>query len=313
MTNSVVTEPKRNLRVVVTRGIPGSGKTTWARAEIQKQPDGTAVRISNDEMSQTASARDPENPLFSPERGKILRDMRLALLEVYLKSDFINTIYIENTNLVVRTVRELEKVTLLHGAEFIVNDDFLDVDIEECIRRDLLRPNPVGENIIIKMSKLAVKLKPWVYVDAPKLEVVDNVSKKDYCILVDLDGTLAHMTGRGPYDWARVGEDSVDRNVDSLIDSYIFLGVTVVIMSGRDGVSMPETLAWLAKNNVSYDEIYMRAEGDKRQDWVVKHELYQNHIADNYNVLFALDDRNQVVKMWRKIGLPTWQVAEGDF
>jgi hypothetical protein len=57
----------------------------------------------------------------------------------------------------------------------------------------------------------------------------------------------------------------------------------------------------------------MRRAGDRRKDWVVKSELYREHIEPRYDVLLVLDDRDQVVRAWRGLGLTVFQVAEGDF
>lgn len=57
----------------------------------------------------------------------------------------------------------------------------------------------------------------------------------------------------------------------------------------------------------------MRPEGDIRKDSIVKREIFENYIRDYYNIQFVLDDRNQVVEMWRSLGLKCLQVQEGDF
>ena len=57
----------------------------------------------------------------------------------------------------------------------------------------------------------------------------------------------------------------------------------------------------------------MRRTKDFRKDAIVKTELFDAHIRGRYEVLFVLDDRNQVVEMWRVMGLPCLQVAAGDF
>jgi hypothetical protein len=57
----------------------------------------------------------------------------------------------------------------------------------------------------------------------------------------------------------------------------------------------------------------MRKEGDVRKDAIVKGEIYEKNINGKYNVLFVLDDRNQMVEMWRGLGLTCLQVADGDF
>ena len=57
----------------------------------------------------------------------------------------------------------------------------------------------------------------------------------------------------------------------------------------------------------------MRAAGDNRKDAIVKRELYQRAVAGVYSIAFVLDDRNQVVDMWRKdLGLPCFQVNYGN-
>ena len=57
----------------------------------------------------------------------------------------------------------------------------------------------------------------------------------------------------------------------------------------------------------------MRTLGDMRKDSIVKQELYEQNILGKFNVSFILDDRQQVVDMWRSLGLTVFQVAEGDF
>jgi hypothetical protein len=57
----------------------------------------------------------------------------------------------------------------------------------------------------------------------------------------------------------------------------------------------------------------MREAGDSRKDSIVKQELYERHIKPSYDVFVVLDDRNQVVDMWRSLGLVCLQVAPGDF
>lgn len=132
---------------------------------------------------------------------------------------------------------------------------------------------------------------------------------KPTAILCDIDGTLAHMKDRGPFDWARVGEDDVDLVVADLIKLYPH----VILMSGRKSICRPETEKWLEDYGILYDLLFMRQEDDDRQDGIVKWELYEEHIRPNYNIEFVLDDRNHVVKMWREHGLKCLQVEEGDF
>ncbi len=133
---------------------------------------------------------------------------------------------------------------------------------------------------------------------------------KPTAIMVDIDGTLAHMNGRrSPYNWQAVGQDDVDEVVVRLTRYYKH----VIVMSGRDEVCRPETEKWLRKHGIRYDKLVMRPTADNRPDEVVKWELYQLHVEPDFKIEFVLDDRNKVVKMWRDHGLKCLQVAEGDF
>jgi hypothetical protein len=135
-------------------------------------------------------------------------------------------------------------------------------------------------------------------------------------VLVDIDGTLALRTGtRSPFDWGRVGEDEPHPAVVELVQTLAAAGRhRIILLSGRDEVCRWQTEMWLDAQRVPYDELHMRARNDNRKDFVVKAELYRAHVAGRYTVAFVVDDRDQVVRMWRHdLGLTCLQVAEGDF
>ena len=141
---------------------------------------------------------------------------------------------------------------------------------------------------------------------------------KKKAIICDLDGTLALLNGRSPYDASRAEEDLLNDPVANLIEVYAHQklhDIDLILMSGRDDVYRPQTERCLKKNNIThYKALYMRKAGDRRKDSIVKRELYEKHVKDTYNVLFVLDDRDQVVEMWRKeLRLTCLQVEYGDF
>jgi hypothetical protein len=149
--------------------------------------------------------------------------------------------------------------------------------------------------------------------------MMDDMTDLPRAVLVDIDGTLA-LRGDGPdvrrfYDWHRVGEDAPNPPVVELVRLIADAGRhRIVLMSGRDGVCRPETEAWLAEHKIPYDELWMRAPGDNRKDSIVKRELYEAHVAGRFVVAFVVDDRDQVVRMWRdELGLAVFQCADGDF
>ena len=120
------------------------------------------------------------------------------------------------------------------------------------------------------------------------------------------------MKDRSPFNWSRVGEDEVDPNIKNLLDS-LREEYVIFLVSGRSEACRKETEKWLTENDISYDMLFMRPEYDIRKDSIIKREIFETHIRPYYNVEFVLDDRNQVVDMWRSLGLKCLQVAEGDF
>lgn len=133
-------------------------------------------------------------------------------------------------------------------------------------------------------------------------------------IIVDIDGTLAKMNGRGPFDWMRVGEDSVNEPIRHIVNLYQASGHEIILFSGRDAVCRSITIDWLAGNLVGFNQLHMRPEGNNEKDAIIKRRLYDEHVNGKYDVQFVLDDRNQVVDMWRKdLGLTCLQVDYGDF
>lgn len=140
-----------------------------------------------------------------------------------------------------------------------------------------------------------------------------NIEVKPDAIICDIDGTLAHRKDRSPYDYSRVREDDVDVDIRDLIYVHYIAGTTIILLSGREDSCEEDTQQWLQDNLVPHHELFMRDSGDYRKDSIVKRELFDQHIRDNYRVRFVLDDRDQVVQMWRDLGLKCFQVAEGAF
>ncbi len=300
-------------KVIVPRGLPGSGKSTWVKEQLATHPAGTAVRLNNDDLSMMLYNELWGN-FFNNASKELLHHLRLAMLKTFLAQEYVTHIYVDNTNLARATVKALQDATLLAGAEFVVVDEFLNVPIEECIERDSKRDRVVGGDVIRKMAGQLKGIKPWVVPETPVIEKYHNDPELPEVIICDIDGTIALMNGRSPYEFDKVHTDVPNFPVSSLVDILTNLDHKVIFLSGRGEESRKHTTDWLW-NELGYEpELYMRAAGDMRPDWIIKHELFQEHVAGKYSVWFVLDDRDQVIDLWRrKLGLPTFQVADGDF
>ncbi|CAM1367976.1 phosphatase domain-containing protein [Tenacibaculum xiamenense] len=133
-------------------------------------------------------------------------------------------------------------------------------------------------------------------------------------IICDLDGTLSLINNRNPFDGSKCEQDLPNVPVVNLVKNYKELGYKVLLLSGRDGRYQPETELWLDAHNIHYDELWMRKPKDNRKDAIIKEEIFRREIEEKYFIEFVLDDRNQVVDLWRlKLKLPCFQVFYGDF
>jgi hypothetical protein len=144
-------------------------------------------------------------------------------------------------------------------------------------------------------------------------------------IIVDIDGTLADCTHRlrhiqkQPKDWdaffADCGKDAPINTVINIVEALGLASNTIIFCSGRPERCRADTEQWLRTmlNYVAPTPLYMRPDGDRRDDQIVKRELLARIRADGFNPVLAIDDRSRVVAMWRAEGLICAQVAEGDF
>lgn len=144
-------------------------------------------------------------------------------------------------------------------------------------------------------------------------------------IIVDLDGTLANTKHREKYVKQKpknfkmfhslLIDDTPNIWCVELIKSMRSSGYEIIFLTGRDDNWKKQTMEWLRQNNIDIqqDRLLMRRSGDHRPDFEVKKEFYESTIKDKFDILFAIDDRTQVVDMWRDIGITCLQCARGDF
>ena len=142
-------------------------------------------------------------------------------------------------------------------------------------------------------------------------------------VIFDIDGTLADCEHRRQYvatkpkNWpafeaGQSADPVMSRVKDTLLDFYA-KEYKIVLCSGRNDHTRDQTIEWLNRNEIPFDDLYMRTSGDSRKDNIVKSELLDQILAKGYDILMVFDDRQQVVDMWRQRGLIVSQVAEGDF
>lgn len=299
---------KKILKVIITIGIPASGKSTWSLSYIKKNPN--FARINRDSFR--LMLRDEQ--MCEPKVENIITKLSLQAIDALLAKN-INVI-LDNTHLKKDVIKEIvDYVKYRADVEFMV----FDVSLDKAIERDAARPRPVGEEVVKKMFK-----NYKILMDSFDLQNVSKVKhvfvdppfdpKLPSIVIFDIDGTLAHMNGkRGPFEWHNVDRDDLDRTVAEQFRDHMTLGHRIFVLSGRDESCRKLTSDWLDFYGLKYEKLLMRKEGDFRADNLVKEEIYNHYIKGSYNVRVIYDDREQVVRMWRSLGLKVFQVEKGDF
>lgn len=297
-------------KLIITRGIPASGKTTWALEWIAEESETKRVRINRDDIRFMLFGR------YTGVDEIAVTKMQESLLRTAMKNGY--DIVLDNTSLYNKHVKDVLKI----ARDFYYEVEYKDfyIALSEAIDRDSKRERQVGEEVIKMFFKR--HLPKGSMPEPPEVEMtqvfrpyVPNMELPNAYIF-DIDGTLAHIDPSNPrdvYDASRAHEDLVDWEVRQVLWNLDDGTNSIIIMSGRTEDHRQETVDWLRAQKISYKNLYMRASGDVRKDSVVKNELFREHIADKYHVRGVFDDRQQVVDMWRQIGLKCFQVQEGDF
>jgi predicted kinase len=325
------------IKVEMLVGIPGSGKSTYAKQVISKDPSNW-VRINNDDLRAMMNGS-----VWSPDYEKMVTDARNYLIRDALKRG--RNVLIDNLNINKRHFDDVCKIAKSVNADIQVFEKAFYIELDEAMERNSKREGAarVPDDVVKKWFKESGGksfryYKPRVEIfyerkgnSQSTVEAPAYVQGLPEAIICDLDGTLALIHGRSPYDASDCDiKDLPNTPVIETILAHHAQGREIIFCSGREDKYRPETVRFIEKHcrnvcnhsdcdNVGVDlgaipyKLHMRKTDDFRKDAVIKEEIYQEHIEGKYNVLCVLDDRNQVVQFWRSKGLTCFQVAEGDF
>lgn len=289
--------------LLVFRGPPASGKSTAAMGMQD-----THVRVNRDDIRRT---------MYGVYWGgnineEVVTGVENSMIESALRAG--QNVLVDATNLNNKLLRTKLSIASQFGADVVFEDFEIPVDV--AIERDLGRTRTVGAGVIrgfykhYKINPETGKMKPPPLA-LPTFEpyVVDLTKPKAF--IVDTDGTVANHEGvRNPYDTSRYHLDSVHEAVREAVNG-LFEYNEIIALSGRDESFREVTENWWIDNEIGFSKFFMRPAGDTRMDAIIKYELFKEHIEPNFNVLGAFDDRPQVIRMWRAIGVPVFDVGKG--
>lgn len=236
----------------------------------------------------------------------VVDSMNLNPKEVKFWEDLINMNNMYETN-------ECAENPPHYNASHYYKIEFKDffIPLEECIRRDACRPNPIGEKIIrdtwkrykhfiqtTEVEKHVTNLRPWK-IGLPT------------CVVIDMDSTVCFNTSKRPW----FGEGSTEAMINDIPNNGVVelvkaQGHPVVVCTGRNKDQYKVTIEWLANQGINPVDCYMRENGDYRKGVEVKAEL-MNRILDKYNVLVVFEDCEPIVQKYREMGLTVLQPNKG--
>lgn len=293
--------------IILTKGLPGSGKTTWAVEEVRKNP-GKYIRVNRDLMRKM---------LLCGEGNRVMEDMitlfRDRMVECSLAKGF--DIILDDTNLGDRHFNSMVKAATRVGDVQVI-EKYFDVPLMDALANNKKRENPVPEHIIQRMFEKFIKNKRMEAKSyyAPKNEIRVQDTTKPSAYIFDVDGTLALNLGhRGYYDMGKVIDDDPHLDIIEIAIALKEAGHKIIVVSGRDDIALEDTKYWLTGYGILYDDLFMRKTGDTRKDWIIKKEIFNHLIKDHYNVRGVIDDRPQVTRMWRELGITTLQINDIEF
>ena len=300
-------------KLILCRGIQGSGKSTWAKAWVAEDPE-HRIRINNDDI------RNMLGTYWVPSREFLVTDIKKKSAQYAMYGNY--DIVIDNMNLNPKEVKFWEDIVKTHNNTIQNNDyyykyaiEFKDffIPLEECIRRDAARPNPIGEKVIRDTWR---KYKHFIQTTEVE-RYVNNLRTwdvgKPICVVVDMDSTLCFNTTKRPW----FGEGAAEGMKDDIANDDVCMVVTklqeiypIVLATGRDTSQEEVTKQWLSTRGINVTDFYFRTAGDYRKGVEIKREQIEK-ILEKYNVIVIFEDCEPIVQMYRDMGLTVLQPNKG--
>lgn len=299
-------KPAPHMKICV--GMSGSGKSTLAKKLVDEE---NYLEISRDHFREVLFGDDYK--FTRANEKKIEEEVLKTWIEVI---KFKPNVIVSDTNLNPKYRQLWVDRALENGYtyEFIP----MEISLEDAYKRNIKRGNKaLDQNILNLQYARWLDFKRSRGEFPPKYHPKSDTQK---VVLCDIDGTVCEINGRGPYEWDKVDTDLPRTEVINLLSAYVRQeNLAIIFVSGRSDVSAAKTKLWLETHlpeDVSQRIIalYMRNKKNTYlDDKIHKQQVFMNSIADNYNVLLAIDDRPKIVRLWKDLGIPTVISVQKDY
>lgn len=316
-------ENKQKGKIILFIGLPASGKSTESRKRME---DGQTMRVSRDDIRAMLFRR------WKGKKEQVVTQIEEAAIVAAISMGY--DIIVDDTNLNPGTRHKWASLADKLGVSLV--EESFETPVDECVVRDSKRTGrahvgrPVIENMALKYGLL------------PTILAYDKI------VIFDVDGTIADCSDRKQYlnlckscgeteefhrepaentceefvpgkkdhkiFYQKISEDKPIWPVIRWLQSCHAAGYVVLIVSGRPtDVAGDGTVTWLDQNGVPYRHIFMRAAGDFRSDEIIKSEILDAILTwiTKDQLLFVVDDRPRVIKMWKSRGIRCFDVGPG--
>jgi hypothetical protein len=148
-----------------------------------------------------------------------------------------------------------------------------------------------------------------------------KVDARPTAYIFDVDGTLAnvdpylHLVRGSNRDYNAFHEASIDAlpNLDvvEMLNNAVADRHSILVVTSRKEKYRGLTSMWLAKNNIRSHGLFMRSDDDNRPDYEAKKDMLDK-ISILWNVVHAVDDNPNVIKLWQDHDIPTTKIGTWD-
>lgn len=285
-------------------GISGSGKTTWSEEFIRNRSDW--INLNRDDVRFNTFTQGERSWIKYKFNNK--NEKRVTSIIDSFAVDAVAqgcNIIVSDTNLKLKTRNKWEDFADQHGYKYS-EKPFL-IEWEEARKRNQQREGGISESVLwSQYLRMNEYLGRRTYKGTPN---------KHNAVIVDIDGTVACMKGlRKPFEWDKVSNDRPRYFVIDMVQGLRDQGITPVFLSGRDGCCIEDTYKWV-REYIMEDEpfyLFMREPNDSRKDKIVKEEIFWKYVANNFNVVGAIDDRASILQLWAELGIHNIIDVSGD-